>query len=64
MHEGDSHARDAESYAPSIRAVLRDGAALPFPEQGGPGGASGADRAENRSEPEIYRFLWPDADHG
>jgi tRNA1(Val) A37 N6-methylase TrmN6 len=31
MHEGDAHTRDGESYTDQIRAVLRDGAALPFP---------------------------------
>nr|WP_255723105.1 methyltransferase domain-containing protein [Thalassobius sp. Cn5-15] len=30
MHEGAEHLRDGEDYAPKIRAVLRDGAALPF----------------------------------
>jgi tRNA1(Val) A37 N6-methylase TrmN6 len=28
MHGADRHLRDAEDYAPAIRAVLRDGAAL------------------------------------
>ncbi|CUH67245.1 tRNA1(Val) (adenine(37)-N6)-methyltransferase [Thalassovita gelatinovora] len=32
MHEGDTHTRDQESYTSDIRAVLRDGAALPFPK--------------------------------
>jgi len=32
MHEGAAHERDAESYTPAIRAVLRDAAALPFLE--------------------------------
>lgn len=31
MHEGAAHTQDGESYTPLIRAVLRDGAALPFP---------------------------------
>ncbi len=31
MHEGAVHTRDGESYTDQIRAVLRDGAALPFP---------------------------------
>ena len=31
VHEGETHVRDRESYTPEIRAVLRDGAALPFP---------------------------------
>ena len=31
MHEGARHERDAESYTQQISAVLRDGAALPFP---------------------------------
>ncbi|CUH98986.1 tRNA1(Val) (adenine(37)-N6)-methyltransferase [Leisingera aquaemixtae] len=31
LHEGDRHERDGESYRPEIRAVLRDGAALPWP---------------------------------
>lgn len=30
MHAGDTHLRDGDSYVPQIRAVLRDGAALPF----------------------------------
>lgn len=30
MHDGAVHQRDGEDYAPVIRAVLRDGAALPF----------------------------------
>lgn len=29
LHAGDSHERDAEDYTPAIRAVLREGAALP-----------------------------------
>ena len=29
VHAGAAHARDAEDYTPAIRAVLRDGAALP-----------------------------------
>ena len=32
MHEGQAHESDAENYTPAIRAVLRDGAALPFPD--------------------------------
>ncbi|MFC3613090.1 tRNA1(Val) (adenine(37)-N6)-methyltransferase [Lutimaribacter marinistellae] len=36
LHEGDRHERDAEHYRPAIRAVLRDGAALPWPESGRP----------------------------
>ncbi len=32
MHVGAHHERDAESYTPQIRAVLRDGAALNFPK--------------------------------
>lgn len=32
MHDGDAHERDAESYTPEVRAVLRDAAALPFPK--------------------------------
>ena len=31
LHEGTRHERDGESYLPQIRAVLRDGAALPWP---------------------------------
>lgn len=31
LHEGAAHLRDGESYTPQIRAVLRGGAALPFP---------------------------------
>ncbi|UWQ46460.1 tRNA1(Val) (adenine(37)-N6)-methyltransferase [Leisingera aquaemixtae] len=31
LHEGDRHECDGESYRPEIRAVLRDGAALPWP---------------------------------
>ncbi|UWQ38053.1 methyltransferase [Leisingera aquaemixtae] len=31
LHEGVRHERDGESYRPEIRAVLRDGAALPWP---------------------------------
>jgi len=30
MHEGDRHTRDGESYTAQFRAILRDGAALPF----------------------------------
>lgn len=30
MHHGARHERDGEDYAPLIRAVLRDGATLPF----------------------------------
>lgn len=29
LHEGAAHLRDEEDYAPAVRAVLRDGAALP-----------------------------------
>ncbi|SHI86909.1 tRNA1(Val) A37 N6-methylase TrmN6 [Palleronia salina] len=29
MHDGASHGKDGEDYAPAIRGVLRDGAALP-----------------------------------
>ncbi len=32
LHEGDRHVRDEEHYRPAIRAVLRDGAALPWPQ--------------------------------
>lgn len=32
MHEGVRHERDGESYTPLLRAVLRSGEALPFPE--------------------------------
>ena len=32
MHEGARHEADRESYTPQIRAVLRDGAALEFPQ--------------------------------
>ncbi|MBU2983590.1 methyltransferase [Lentibacter algarum] len=35
MHEGAQHEKDGESYAKSIVSVLRDGAALPFPESKG-----------------------------
>lgn len=31
LHEGDAHTHDGESYTAQIRAVLRDGVALPFP---------------------------------
>ncbi|WP_264210992.1 tRNA1(Val) (adenine(37)-N6)-methyltransferase [Leisingera thetidis] len=31
LHEGAGHERDGESYRPEIRAVLREGAALPWP---------------------------------
>lgn len=31
VHEGAEHGEDGESYAPGIRAVLRDAAALPWP---------------------------------
>lgn len=31
LHEGLRHEGDKESYSPQIRAVLRDGAPLPFP---------------------------------
>lgn len=30
IHEGAAHLRDGDSYVPAIRAVLREGAALPF----------------------------------
>lgn len=30
LHRGESHLRDAESYTPEIKAVLRDGARLEF----------------------------------
>jgi tRNA1(Val) A37 N6-methylase TrmN6 len=32
LHEGAAHLKDGESYAPEVQAVLRDGAALPWPE--------------------------------
>ena len=32
MHEGAAHTQDGENYTSQIRAVLRDGAALPFPK--------------------------------
>lgn len=32
MHEGAVHDEDRENYSATIRSVLRDGAALPFPE--------------------------------
>lgn len=31
LHAGDRHLRDEESYTPEVSAVLRDGAALPWP---------------------------------
>ncbi|NVK14144.1 MAG: methyltransferase [Rhodobacteraceae bacterium] len=31
LHEGCRHERDGESYRPEISAILRDGAALPWP---------------------------------
>lgn len=31
MHTGDRHVADGDDYAPAVRAVLRDAAALPFP---------------------------------
>ena len=31
LHQGAHHGSDGEDYAPDIQAVLRDGAALPFP---------------------------------
>lgn len=37
LHEGDRHPGDGEHYTPPIRAVLRDGAALPFPADDGKG---------------------------
>lgn len=30
LHAGEAHLKDGDSYVPAIRAVLRDGAALPF----------------------------------
>jgi tRNA1(Val) A37 N6-methylase TrmN6 len=30
LHRGERHERDGDSYMPEIKAVLRDGAALPF----------------------------------
>ncbi|KIC11854.1 methyltransferase [Leisingera sp. ANG-M1] len=33
LHEGIRHEQDGESYRPEIRAVLREGAALPWPKQ-------------------------------
>lgn len=32
LHEGEAHSGDRESYVPDIAAVLRDGAAFPFPD--------------------------------
>ncbi|WP_243614510.1 tRNA1(Val) (adenine(37)-N6)-methyltransferase [Shimia aestuarii] len=32
MHEGTTHEKDGDDYTPEISAVLRDGAALPFPK--------------------------------
>lgn len=32
MHEGATHEKDGDDYTPEISAVLRDGAALPFPK--------------------------------
>ncbi|WP_424977846.1 tRNA1(Val) (adenine(37)-N6)-methyltransferase [Leisingera sp. S232] len=32
LHEGHQHERDGDSYQPKIRAVLRDAAALPWPQ--------------------------------
>uniref|UniRef100_UPI0026079288 methyltransferase n=1 Tax=uncultured Lentibacter sp. TaxID=1659309 RepID=UPI0026079288 len=32
MHDGESHTADVESYTAQISGVLRDAAALPFPE--------------------------------
>ncbi len=32
MHEGEEHRTDGEDYTPVIRAVLREGAALPMPK--------------------------------
>lgn len=34
LHEGDRHGRDGDSYRAEITAVLRDGAALPWPAPG------------------------------
>ncbi len=31
LHDGEAHLCDAESYRPDIRAVLRNGCALPWP---------------------------------
>lgn len=31
VHRGARHDRDAESYSPAVSAILRDGAALPWP---------------------------------
>lgn len=31
MHDAPSHQADGDDYSPTVRAVLRDGAALPFP---------------------------------
>ncbi|MGC9417909.1 MAG: tRNA1(Val) (adenine(37)-N6)-methyltransferase [Rhodovulum sp.] len=31
LHEGSRHERDADSYTPAVSAVLRQGAALPWP---------------------------------
>jgi tRNA1(Val) A37 N6-methylase TrmN6 len=32
LHAGDSHIQDGENYTETIRSVLRDAAALPFPD--------------------------------
>lgn len=32
MHEGEAHENDEENYSTAVRAVLRSGAALPFPD--------------------------------
>lgn len=34
MHQGDAHHRDGEDYSPAVRAVLREGSALPWPDVG------------------------------
>lgn len=39
LHAGAAHDGDRDSYAPAVAAVLRAGAALPWPEAGGSGGA-------------------------
>jgi hypothetical protein len=32
VHEGAVHLEDGDSYTPEVRAVLREGAALDWPE--------------------------------
>jgi len=32
LHEGDAHLEDGDSYTPGVQAVLRAGAALPWPD--------------------------------